>query len=254
MSSFSSSLQWGTKWTRECLRLFKLAPGPAMLVALAYVMLFILSPAMPNMAWLSVLTVVVWPVFMVMAVGFYRNLDTGQVQSVSAMFRSLQPVVPSLFRLGFLVLLYIWMMRFLLSADIERLPIIDPAVGLTEAQAQRMLDTIMPLLIKSSLLLLPVLMATWFSPMLLAYRQYKLFPAIKHSVLSALKYMLPLSVTWLLLTAGIAMATVLAGVVIGLLTGKLAALLLPMVVLSFFLLATTLMMAFQYITYRDIFR
>jgi len=112
-------------------------------------------------------------------------------------------------------------------------------------------------LLKLSLLLIPLMMATWFSPMLIAFNNYSLIKAIKSSIAGSLQYMIALAAAWLLLTVGIIALMLIVGIVAGIISNLvpvLGQMLMSMVVFGCLLLATALMLAFQYVSYRDVFR
>ena len=96
-----------------------------------------------------------------------------------------------------------------------------------------------------------------FSPMLIAFNNYTVAKAIKSSIAGTLQYMLALLVAWIMLTVGIFAVLIIAGIVIammGSLTPTLGQLLMPILLFGCLLTATALMLAFQYVSYRDVFR
>jgi uncharacterized protein involved in cysteine biosynthesis len=69
--------------------------------------------------------------------------------------------------------------------------------------------------------------------------------------------MLALLVAWIMLTVGIFAVLIIAGIVIammGSLAPTLGQLLMPILLFGCLLTATALMLAFQYVSYRDVFR
>jgi hypothetical protein len=101
------------------------------------------------------------------------------------------------------------------------------------------------------------MMATWFAPMLIAFNNYSLGKAIKSSLAGTLQYMIALTVSWLILTSGIILLMLFAGIVVGILGAlipTMAQLLMSILVFGTLLLASALMLAFQYVSYRDVFR
>jgi hypothetical protein len=72
-----------------------------------------------------------------------------------------------------------------------------------------------------------------------------------------LQYTIAMGAAWLLLSAGVVFAMLLAGMVIGILGALipiLAQALMPLLVFGTLLVSTALMFAFQYVSYRDVFR
>ena len=258
MSTIKSSVNTGVSWIKESVALFKTAPSKWMLLALAYVMLFVMLPSAPGLQWFAFITILIWPIFMAITIAIFRNADRQQTQKISEIVSSIQPKVRLLMALGGLSLLYGALMSFVLNSDIQgllKLPHSDAAM--TESQALAIIEKMLPLMLKFSLLLIPLMMATWFSPMLIAFNNYTVVKAVKSSIAGSLQYMVALGVAWLLLTFGIVVLMLVVGIVIGLVSSlvpTLGQLLVPLVVFGCLLLATALMLAFQYVSYRDVFR
>ena len=160
--------------------------------------------------------------------------------------------------LGGICLLYGIVVSFILNSDIEGLlKFTQGKDEMTESQAMLMMQAMIPLLLKLSLMLIPLMMATWFSPMLIAFNNYGVIKAIKSSIAGSLQYMVALGASWLMLTAGIVGAMLLVGIVVGIISSLaplLGQMLTSLLVFGCLLLATTLMLAFQYVSYRDVFR
>ena len=128
---------------------------------------------------------------------------------------------------------------------------------MTDTQAAAIFGKTLPFILKLTLALIPMMMATWFSPMLIAFNNYTVAKAIKSSIAGTLQYMLALLVAWIMLTVGIFAVLIIAGIVIammGSLAPTLGQLLMPILLFGCLLTATALMLAFQYVSYRDVFR
>lgn len=258
MAILESRTKTGISWVKESLALFKTAPRKWLLLGLAYVGLFMMLPSVPGLQFFAFFSILLWPVFLAVAMALYRNADMQKQQNVSDVMRLIQPKITMLMALGGLCLLYGVVVSFILNSDIEGLLKFTQSKGqMTETQAMQMMQAMLPLLLKLSLLLVPLMMATWFSPMLIAFNNYTVVKAIKSSIAGSLQYMIALGASWLLLTAGIVAAMLAVGIVVGIigsLVPLLGQMLTSLLVFGCLLLATTLMLAFQYVSYRDVFR
>jgi hypothetical protein len=128
---------------------------------------------------------------------------------------------------------------------------------MTESQMMAFMQKMLPVMLKMMLLSIPLLMATWFSPMLIVFNNYSLVKAMKSSIAGSLQYIIALTAAWLLLTFGILslmMGVGIIGGIISALVPALGQLLIPFILFGCMLLATALMLAFQYVSYRDVFR
>jgi len=258
MAILNSNLQTGKSWMTESIALFKAAPSRWMLLATIYVTIFMMMPSLPGFQVFSIITILIWPIFMVIAIAMYKNADTHVTQNFNSIFDSIKPKMQSLLILGGIVLLYGVLISLLLNSDIESLMGLSKSIeNMTETQAVAILGKSGPFLLKLTLALIPILMATWFSPMLIAFNNYSVIKALKSSIAGSLQYLVAMSITWILLTLGIFSLLIISGIVMVLISSMLpvlAQLLMPAVVLGSLLLATALMLAFQYVSYRDVFR
>ena len=258
MAILQSRTQTGISWVKESVALFKTAPRKWLMLALVYVGLFMMLPSIPGLQLFAFISILIWPVFLAVAIALYRNAEMKKQQTVGEIIMQIQPKISQLVALGGACLLYAVLVSFLLNSDLQGL---EAAVGnkdkMTESQMMAFLQTIFPLLLKLTLLLIPLMMATWFAPMLIAFNNYSLVKAIKSSIAGSIQYMVALGAAWLLLTAGMLTLMLAVGIVAGLISAMvpmLGQMLMSFIVFGCLLLATALMLAFQYVSYRDVFR
>ena len=258
MAIQESSTKTGISWVKESVDLFKTAPRKWLSLALAYVGLFMMLPSIPVLQFFAFVSILIWPVFLAMAIMMYRNADIKKEQSLSEIINIIQPKLPQLIALGGACLLYAALVSFVLNSDIQGLAVLTQnKANMTESQMIVFLQKAFPFILKFTLLLIPLMMATWFSPMLIVFNNYNVVKALKSSVAGSLQYMIALGVSWLLLTVGIVALMLIVGIVAGIISGVvpvLGQILMSFVVFGCLLLATALMLAFQYVSYRDVFR
>lgn len=258
MAILESRTKTGLSWVKESLALFKTQPSKWMLLAIAYVGIFMMLPSIPGLGIFALLTVLIWPVFIAFAVMLYRNAEIGKLETIQAVLAKIQPKFTMLMLLGLACLVYATLATYLLNSDIQGLmSFADKGAQMSESEYVRFMDKFMPFILKLLLLLLPLFVATWFSPMLIVVNNYTLVNAIKASIAGVLQYTVAMGAAWLVLSAGVMMLMLVVGLVIGILGALvpvLAQALMPMLVFGCLLLATALMFAFQYVSYRDVFR
>ena len=250
--------QRGLRWVRESVALFKTQPHIWMLWSLTYIAIFMILPSLPMLSFLGLLSVVIWPACMAFVVMLYRQMDL-QGEMVPAMvWQQLQTHFRTLMLLGLSCLIYAVLATYLLGSDLAALVAHAPTkAGMTESQMTVFLENTLSFIVKVLLLLLPLFIATWFSPMLIALNGYSLSKAIKSSIAGMLQYTMPMGVSWLVMTAGMLVVMLGLGLVIGILGAlipMLAQLLMPLLVFAALLVINALMFAFQYISYKDVFR
>lgn len=258
MAIHESRTKTGISWVTESVTLFRTAPRKWLLLALAYVGLFMMIPSIPGLQFFAFISILIWPIFLAVAITLYRNADYKKQQSLGEIVQNVQPKMSQLMALGGACLLYAMVVSFVLDSDMQGLAALTQnKTEMTESQMMNFLQKMFPLLLKLTLLLIPLMMATWFSPMLIAFNDYKLVKAIKSSIAGSLQYMVALAAAWLLLTAGILALMLGVGIVAGIISSLIPGLgqvLMSMLVFGCLLLATALMLAFQYVSYRDVFR
>ncbi len=258
MAIQESSTKTGISWVKESVDLFKTAPRKWLLLALTYVGLFMMLPSIPGLQFFAFVSILIWPVFLAIAIMMYRNADIKKEQNFSEIIYIIQPKLKQLIALGGACLLYAALVSFVLNSDIKGLAeIAQNKTNMTESQMIVFLQKMFPFLLKFTLLLIPLMMATWFSPMLIVMNNYGFVKALKSSVAGSLQYMIALGVSWLLLTLGIVALMLIVGIVAGIVSSLvpvLGQMLMSFVVFGCLLLATALMLAFQYVSYRDVFR
>ena len=258
MAILASRAQTGISWVKESVALFKSAPRKWLSVALVYVGLFMMLPSVPGLQFFAFMSILIWPVFLAIAIALYRNADMKKLQTVGEIVTQIQPKIAQLVALGGACLLYAVLVSFVLNSDLQGLEALaGNKEKMTESQMMAFLQTMFPLLLKLSLLLIPLMMATWFAPMLIAFNGYNLVKAIKSSIAGSLQYMIALGAAWIVLTAGILVLMLAVGIVAGIISALvpiLGQMLMSIIVFGCLLLATALMLAFQYVSYRDVFR
>lgn len=258
MAILESRTKTGLSWVKESLDLFKAQPSRWMLLAIAYVGIFMMLPSIASLKYFGFLSVLIWPVFIAFAVMLFRNAEMGKQETVQAVLTKIQPKFTLLMLLGLACLVYATLATYVLNSDIQGLmSFADKGAQMSESEYAKFMDQFMPFILKLLLLLLPLFVATWFSPVLIVVNNYSLVDAIKSSIAGVLQYTVAMGAAWLVLSAGIMGLMLATGLVIGVvgaLVPALAQALMPMLVFGCLLLATALMFAFQYVSYRDVFR
>jgi len=258
MAILESRTKTGISWVKESIDLFKTAPRKWLLLALAYVGVFMMLPSIPGLQFFAFISVLIWPVFLAIAIMMYRNADMKKQQNLGEIFNQIQPKISQLMALGAACLLYAVLVSFVLNSDIEGLvALTQNKAEMTEPQVLALMQKMVPFMLKLALLLTPLMMATWFSPMLIAFNNYDLVKAIKSSIAGSIQYMIALAAAWILLSGGIVVLMLTVGIAVGIVSNLVPALgqmLTSFLIFGCLLLATALMLAFQYVSYRDAFR
>ncbi|MCB5185336.1 hypothetical protein LG201_08975 [Methylobacillus gramineus] len=237
-------------WLRDILALFRKTPGKWMLLGLAHVFFFAILPGLLGLKFVSFLLL---PAFLALAVGFYRDADQGRDSDLGDLLNEIKPHFLKLLSLGAICVVYVLLINLLTVDDSVRLAELTKS----DASQEEIVEQVMPLMIKLMLLLVPLVLVIWFAPALVSFQQYSVVRAIKSSLAAFIQYFLPLLLTWLGVTLTIMMSMTLAGILVGTLSAASTALggfLMLILVFGCMLLASALMLAFQYVSNRDIFK
>ncbi len=253
MNEHPSSVKVGLSWVTGGLQLFSQSPGRWLLLALAYVMLFVVLPSIPHMPLLITLLVILfWPCFIAMAIGLYREADQGRDTELADLLQQIKPRVGGLIALGGICLVYGILVGMFASGDTQAL---NDLIN-QKADSGQILTQALPLLAKILVVLTPLLMATWFAPMLIAYQEFSVAEAIKHSLWASWRNLVTLGVAWLALTLAMVLVMLVMGIVVGLvatISQTLSLILMSLMLLGGLLLTTSFMFAIQYFSYRHVY-
>jgi len=142
-------------------------------------------------------------------------------------------------------------------------------IGLTEGDLEALKDwnadrvetEAMPvvfwvLMFKLLVLQIPLLLSSWYSPLLVSYHQYSVFKSIGHSIWASLKNIVSLITAWLTLTVVVVLGMLVLGLTIGFiaLASKGLAEVLGAAVLVFAsLVATAMLFSIQYYSFLDMY-
>lgn len=237
-------------WVRDILALFRKAPGKWMLLGLAHVFFFVMLPSLLGLKFFSFLLL---PTFLAVAVGFYRDVDIGRDSDLGDLLNEIKPCFPKLLALGAICVVYVLLINLLTADDAMKLN--ELAKG--DPTPEQIVEQSTPILAKLMLLLIPLVLVIWFAPALVAFQQYSVVKAIKSSLAAFIQYLLPLLFTWVAITLIIILGMMLSGVLVGILSAvssSLGGIFMLLLVFACMLLSSALMLAFQYVSNRDIFK
>ena len=261
MAILESRTQTGLSWVKESIALFKQSPRKWLMLALFYITFFVMLPSALHSIIFVVLTILIFPAFTALAMLMFKNADRGMSEPLSTMVTKLQPKVSQLMLLGLVSLLYGILVGYFLNSDMQWLAkvsqMMQAQTSVSEQQASLIIEKGLPIMLKLLLFSAPLLVVTWFSPMLIAFNNYSLAKAIKSSIAGAIQYAVAMTAAGLALVAGLVLLMLVMGIFAGIM-GKFipasAQFFMSFLIFGWLLVATALMLTFQYVSYRDVFR
>lgn len=243
----------GLDWVYRSVMLFRKNPPKWLMHALLYVILFVMMPSIPAMPVLvSLVIILFWPTFLALFMGIYREADLGRDTEPRVLVEEIRPNFIRLITLGGMCLAYGILAGVLVKTDTASLADLVNQ----KAEAEVLMAQAVPLILKMLLLLAPMIMASWFSPMLIAFQGYPVLEAIKHSIWQCGKNMIAITVAWAILTIALLVLMLVAGIVMSIITAMSAfvgGILMGLVVFGMLLVMTYFLLAIQYFSYRHVY-
>lgn len=190
----------GSTWWSEGWRLFVAAPGPWIAITVIFVVLFVMIALIPIIGGLA--TTLLAPVFSGGVLIGCRSLDRGGGLTVGHLFASFSDRLGSLLIVGVLyligsfaivVIVAVCLIATLGFGGVSSLMSGDPFQASWELLASIGLGTLLALLV-GVLLGIPLLMAYWYAPALIVFRNDEPLAAMKTSFSACLVNMLPMLV------------------------------------------------------------
>lgn len=249
MAILDSQLATGLAWAKEALTWMKQKPSQWIMLSLAYLALVVLLSALLGTLF-SMLSILLWPAITAFVLLVIRNDAMGKKNvSFQHVLIHLQARILPLIQLGLISMAYLTVCSVVMSEDLQALAELKPQAEMTLAQREALLAAYAPVYVKLLLLVFPLFVLTWFSPLLVVVNRYSALKAVKSSLAGVLVHFVALltALSMIIFYTGIGMMIM---VVAGAILPPVAPLLMALIMLGF----TGLLFAYQYISYRDIFQ
>ena len=213
-----------------------------------YLTIFLFIPILPALKFISPITIFLWPFIVLIYVDFYKELDEKKKFDIQRIFNLLKIKFRPLLSLGGLSFIFATIISFVFYSGGSFNPEVESYAELTERY--------LPIFAKVILISIPFFMATWFSPLLIAYHQYGIAKAIKSSLAGTLMFSIPILLGWIILTGGFIIIILLISLFfssLSFLGQNLISFFSSLFLLISFTAYISIIYIFQYVTYKDIF-
>ena len=268
--TMKSKIEHGYGWVKQSVGLFKQHPAKWLALSSLYIVFFQFLPILlleinntliQSNGSMLILFIVgslglafsfSWPIFTSYIIGICRETDTNRPTVMGEVFNRIKPHIKQLMFLGAVFFVYRLLMIAITEGDLEALK--DWNADRIETEAMPMVFWI--LMIKLLIMQIPLLLSTWYSPLLVSYHQYSVFKSIGHSVWASLKNIVSLITAWLTLTIFVVLAMLVLGLTIGfiaLISKGLAEVLGAVVLVFASLVATAMLFSIQYYSFLDMY-
>tara|TARA_B100000768_G_scaffold145017_1_gene137705 strand:- start:292 stop:1056 length:765 start_codon:yes stop_codon:yes gene_type:complete len=240
-------------WVTQSVLLTKLNFKVTLLLGSAYIFAYLLVPSIPGLSFISPFLIIAWPMSTMIFINFFRLSQDKKETDFKGLLKINKENIRALIYLGVICLFYSLLISLVLSADIKNIL----AAASEPEISEDISNNLVSILIKFMVLAIPILIATWFSPILIAYHNFGLIKAIKSSFAGVLLSIMPIILSWLILLGGFISIIFLIIVVFTILGSSVNVLMsyvlifLCMLVLAAYI---STLFSFQYITYKDIYK
>ncbi len=240
-------------WVTQSILLSKLNFKVTMLLGSAYIFAYLLVPSIPGLSFISPFLIIAWPISTMIFINFFRLSQDKKETNFKALLKINKENMRLLIYLGVICLFYSLLISLVLSPDIKNIL----AAASEPEISEDISNNLVSILVKFMVLAIPILMATWFSPILIAYHNFGLIKAIKSSFAGVLLSIMPITLSWLILLGGF-ISVIFLMIMVFTILGSSENILMSYVLIFLCMLVLaayiSTLFSFQYITYKDVYK
>ena len=240
-------------WVTQSVLLSKLNFKVTLLLGSAYIFAYLLVPSIPGLSFISPFLIIAWPISTMIFINFFRLSQDKKETNFKALLKINKENMRLLIYLGVICLFYSLLISLVLSPDIKNIlaAVSEPEIS------EDISNNLVSILVKFMVLAIPILMATWFSPILIAYHNFGLIKAIKSSFAGVLLSIMPITLSWLILLGGF-ISVIFLMIMVFTILGSSENVLMSYVLIFLCMLVLaayiSTLFSFQYITYKDVYK
>jgi len=240
-------------WVTQSVLLSKLNFKVTLLLGSAYIFAYLLVPSIPGLSFISPFLIIAWPISTMIFINFFRLSQDKKEINFKALLKINKENMRLLIYLGVICLFYSLLISLVLSPDIKNFvaAVSEPEIS------EDISNNLVSILVKFMVLAVPILMATWFSPILIAYHNFGLIKAIKSSFAGVLLSIMPITLSWLILLGGF-ISVIFLMIMVFTILGSSENVLMSYVLIFLCMLVLaayiSTLFSFQYITYKDVYK
>ena len=240
-------------WVTQSLILIKVNFKLTLLLGSTYIFAYLLIPTIPGLSLISPFLIIIWPISTMIFINYFRLAQNNKEFEFKDLLKIEKQNLRSLTYLGLICLFYSLFISLILSPDLK-----DILALANESEMKgNIYNNSVSLITKFIILAIPILMATWFSPILISYHNFGLIKAIKSSFAGVLVSIIPILIAWIILLGGF-ISLVFLMIMIFTMLGASENIFMSyvlifscMIVLAAYIAS---LFSFQFITYKDIFK
>ena len=239
------------KWLLELFLILKENKNNSLLIGYFYMFIFLLIPSIPLLQIISPIIVIIWPAFVVNIIMYLDARSKNKPRQLFKLTTEIKVNIMKLMRLGIITFFYAMLVSFLISSDMQEIIKINQGENVSIEP-----EVALRFLIKLFLFMLPIFISTWFSPMLIALKNYSVINSLKSSIAAFLIYFFPMLLAFVSIFLIFFLSIFILQSIFDVLKGFGSFVGVLNIISMFSLIAIfiTALFIFQYISYRDIFK
>ena len=185
-------------WVTQSLILTKLNFKLTLLLGSVYIFAYLLIPTISGLSLISPFLIIVWPISTMIFINYFKLIQNSKQPGLKDLLKIDKQNIRALTYLGLICLFYSLLISLILSPDLKNIL----AVANDSDVKENISNYGVGIIIKFIILAIPILMATWFSPILITYHNFGLVKAIKSSFAGVLLSIIPILLAWIILLGG----------------------------------------------------
>ena len=242
-----------SNWVLESVYLVKHSFKISLFFGMLYLTLYMILPAIPGMQSLGLFAVFIWPFITIYIIFYYQKLSQEEAFDSQKPLEIIKPKIPDILKVGLFSFIYAVILSGLIGADIASL--IELSKGTPDYNF--ILDDFSGIIYKIIVMAIPFMMMTWFAPLLIAFKGYGFFKAIKSSFAACLMFFVPITLGLIIIFLCFLCSMLLisfAFAFIGSSTSGFISLILSFALIIAMAAFMSLTFAMQCVTFKEIFK
>ena len=172
-------------WVLQSISLVRQSLKISIFFGMLYLAMYMILPAIPGMQFVGLFSIFLWPFLTIFIIFYYKAMAEQKLFSFEQCAEMIKPKISSILLVGLFSFFYAILLSSLLGSDIASLV----EISQKNQEHQYTISDFSGILSKLIVLAIPFMMMTWFSPLLIAFKNYDFIKSIKSSFAASLMYL-----------------------------------------------------------------
>lgn len=172
-------------WFLQSISLIRQSLKISIFFGMLYLAMYMILPAIPGMQFMGLFSIFIWPFLTILIVCYYKALAEKKLFLFEQCVEMIKPKIISVLLVGLFSFFYAILLSSLLGNDIASLV----EISQENKEYQFTVGDFSGIFSKLIVLAIPFMMMTWFSPLLITFKNYSFIKSIKSSFAASLMYL-----------------------------------------------------------------